>query len=238
MSKRRRGRADLVTTELALRDFELWSDDSGGTASVFGAELRELFVRLAHSNGFDVGDLLGNMSIPAGKPLPCCIIQRLPDDCSSIFDGSGYILAKLGRGKTVRGHSFLRDGSSEVADASYCGVAPSACNDDVSSPPRKLSRRSRMPGWLADHSMSPGTPESGEEGRSQPLLVRLHRAAALAASATPETHSTQLVRHICGQKRCGVVAHFRFGTQGDNERDEEYHKTHPGCSRQSLPCVQ
>lgn len=241
MSKRRRGRSGPVAPGLELRDFELYSDDTGATATVFGEELRDLIGRLARANGFEESELLANVSIPAGEPLPCRIIEHLPAGCSSIADGSGYILAKLGRGRTVRGHSFLGDGSSESADQSYRGVASVATtvlNEGVSSPPRRSIRRPRAPGWLAGHSTSPGTPGSEGEGRSQPVPIRLHRAAALAASATPEAHSSRLVRHVCGHKRCGVVAHFRFGTQDDNERDEEFHRTQPGCSREPFPHVQ
>ena len=241
MRKRRLGRAAPAAPQLVLRDFQLYSDESDVTASVHGDELRDLFARLARANGFAEGELLSNVSISAGESLPCRIIQRLPAGCSWIPDGSGYILVKLGRGKTVRGHSFLGDGSSERGDQSYRGAAisgESTPSDDVSSPPRKSTRCSRAPGWLSDHSTSPGTPGTGGEGCTQPVPVRLHRAAALAASSTPEAHSTQLVRHVCGHKRCGVVAHFRFGTQAENERDEEHHRAHPGTCREALPRVQ
>ena len=241
MSRKRARRAEPVTPELVLRDFELYSDESGVTATVSGAELRDLIGRLARANGFEEGELLGNVSIPAGKPLPCRLIQRLPAGCSWIPDGSGYILAKLARNKTVAGHSFLGDGSSERRDPSYRGGASAAqlaLNDEPSSPPRRPTRRARTPGWMAGHSASPQTPDSGERGRYQPVPVRLHRAAALATSATPEAHFGHVVRHVCGHKQCGVVAHFRFGTLGDNEDDEEHHRTHPGCSRECLPCLQ
>lgn len=241
MPKRRLGHAPPVAPQLVLRDIELYSDESGVAATVYGAELRELFARLAQANGFHEGELLGNVSIPAGKLLPCRIIQRLPGGCSWIPDGSGYILAKLGRGKTVRGHSFLGDGASETVDPSYRGGTSSAeltINGDVSSPPRKSARRTRAPGWLSGHSTSPGTPGSDGEGCTQPVPVRLHRVAALAASTTPEAHSKHCVRHVCGHKRCGVVAHFRFGTQNENESDEDHHKAHPGTSREALPPVQ
>ena len=159
MSKRRRGRSGPVAPVpgpvpvLELRDFELYSDDTGATATVFGEELRDLIGRLARANGFEESELLANVSIPAGEPLPCRIIEHLPAGCSWIADGSGYILAKLGRGRTVRGHSFLGDGGSESADQSYRGVAGLATtvlNEGVSSPPPPLhstTPRAWLAGW-------------------------------------------------------------------------------------------
>ena len=238
MSKRRRGCAPSVAPGLVLRDFELYSDDSGVAVTVSGDEVRDLFARLAHANGFEEGELLGNESIPAGKPLPCRIVERLPEGCSWISDGSGYVLAKLGRGKTVVGHSFLGDGSSASTDPDYHSVANSTLSHDISSPPRKSARSTRAPGWLRGHSTSPETPGSRHEGRTQAVPIRLHRAGALAASATPETDSRLWVRHVCGHKRRGVVGHFRFGTRKQNEDDESYHKTHMGCSREPFPPMQ
>ena len=96
----------------------------------------------------------------------------------------------------------------------------------------------KPPSWLKGHSMSPGSPESALAGQSQPLPIRLHRAVALALSTDPDAHSKLMVRHICGNKRCAVAAHFRFGTESENKRDEAHHRVHRGCSREVLPRLQ
>ena len=63
-------------------------------------------------------------------------------------------------------------------------------------------------------------------------MVRLHRAAGLAASRSPESHSQRWMLHICGRKDCMVVAHYRPGDQSANEADKEHHKARPGTSRE------
>jgi hypothetical protein len=86
--------------------------------------------------------------------------------------------------------------------------------------------------------MSPASPDSALAGQSQPLPIRLHRAVALALSNDPDADSKLMVRHICGNKRCAVAAHFRFGTEDENKRDEKHHRVHRGCSREVLPRLQ
>ena len=237
----RRKRAETTARpppQLVLRDFELCDSVSGVSAPVFGEELHACFDHLAKCNGFSVDKILANQSIPRGMSLPCCVARRIPKGVGSLDDQSGYILVKLRRGRTVVGHSFLGTEASSSADPEYRADARISHGSDVSSPPRARRRHAGPPDWLQDHSTSPGTPGSEAEGRTQPVLVRLHRAAALAASARPEADSKRWVRHICGNKRCLVVSHFRFGTQEQNERDEEYHETHPGCSREQHGSLQ
>ena len=64
MSKRRRGRSGPVAPGLELRDFELYSDDTGATATVFGEELRDLIGRLAHANKSDVSRYVDTLHMP------------------------------------------------------------------------------------------------------------------------------------------------------------------------------
>ena len=67
------------------------------------------------------------------------------------------------------------------------------------------------------------------------LLIRIHRADALATSVDPAADSKLLVRHICGNTRCVVVNHFRPGSQRENDDDKEYHRLNQGCSREHFP---
>ena len=72
-------------------------------------------------------------------------------------------------------------------------------------------------------------------GCSHPLPIRWHRAAALSLSPDLAVDCGLVVRHICGNKRCAKVGHFRFGSQSDNEKDEAYHEVNPSCSREAFP---
>ena len=238
MSRKRSVTTGPSVRELKLNDFELYDTESGVHAVVSGHELRAAFSRLADLNGFILSDLLANNPIPAGKPLPCRIATTLPEKLGWFFEDSGYIMLKMHRAATVVGHSFLGREASASADASYSGAAPSRLEIDATSPPRTRKRPAEPPSWLQEHSMSPGTPDLGQEGRTQPLPVRLHRAAALSVSGCPECDGKLILRHICGNKRCMVVAHFRPGTQAENSDDRDYHKTMLGCSREKHPCLQ
>jgi len=245
MSKRRLGRAPPVTSQLVLSDFDLFDARSGVEVTVHSQELMDCFGQLARANGFKLHDLLVNSGVSSTvKPLECRVATRLPKGGGWGFDDSGYIALKLKQSSTVRGHTFLgsaddRDGNFEMRLSRSSRESSRSLHSSgpCSSPPRK--RRSvGSPSWLSDYSHSPGTPSSERAGESQPLPIRLHRAVALALSTDPHADSRLMVRHICGQKRCAVAAHFRFGTEIDNKRDEEHHRVHPGCSRQVLPCLQ
>ena len=247
MSKRRLERAPPVTHQLVLGDFDLFDSRSGVEVTVHASELVGCFGQLARANGFKLHDLLVNSGVSSTvKPLECRVVTRLPKPKGSgwSFDDSGYIALKLKQSSTVRGHTFL--GSADDQDDNFEMRLSRSSRDSsrslhdfgqCSSPPRK--RRSvGSPTWLSGFSLSPGTPSCERAGESQPLPIRLHRAAALALSTDPHADSRLVVRHICGHKRCAVAAHFRFGTEVDNKRDEEHHCVHPGCSRQVLPCLQ
>jgi hypothetical protein len=236
--KRRRDPARVVMVE--LRDFELFSERSGVTVTIHARELMERFKALAEHNGFTVGQLLQNSEIPANKPLQCCIMQHLPNKSDWMHDAGGYIIAKLHRNRTVVGHTFLGDGSTDAQEYEHREHATSGfgkhgrSNGTNPSPPRAKRKPPGMPKRFDDYTLSPGSPGQ-EQGCTQPLLIRIHRAAALATSVDPAADSKLLVRHICENTRCGVVNHFRPGSQRENDDEKEYHRLNQGCSREHFP---
>lgn len=245
MRKRRLGRASPDAPQLALSDFELFDDRSGVAVTVHAQELKSCYEQFARANGFQLPDLLGNFDISSTvEPLECRVVTSLPAQSGWSFDDSGYISLKLKRSRTVRGHTFLGGGGSAADGDSEFRMRLSRSSRSYlhntaqpSTPPRK--RRSvGPPSWLEGHSMSPASPDSALAGQSQPLPIRLHRAVALALSNDPDADSKLMVRHICGNKRCAVAAHFRFGTENENKRDEKRHRVHRGCSREVLPRLQ
>ena len=245
MRKRRVGRTSRVASQLVLSDFELHDDRSGVAVTVHARELKDCFRQLARANGFKQGDLLANVGASSTvQPLECRVVTCLSAGSGWSFDDSGYISLKLKDSSTVRGHTFLGDGGNAPdrdgdfqPRLSRSTRASLESAGQISSPPRQ--RRSvGPPSWLEGHSLSPGSPASAQAGQSQPLPIRLHRAAALALSTDPDGDSRLWVRHICGNKRCAVAAHFRFGSEEDNKADEAHHRVHPGCSREVLSPLQ
>ena len=87
-------------------------------------------------------------------------------------------------------------------------------------------------------SQSPGSPESEWAGSTQPVPIRLHKAAYLASCRDPAATKGLEIRHICGNPRCGVVSHFRAGTKAENDHDKDYHQEQRGRSWQSFPPIQ
>ena len=171
-------------------------------------------------------------------PLACCTVETVPKGRGWSIESSGYVMVKLKRSLTPAGHSFLGRQRTVDADKDYGGTSNFGGNAPTSealSPPRKRSRHLRSPGWLEGCSTSPGSPSSELAGCTHPLPIRWHRAAALSLSSDPVADSQLVVRHICGNKRCAKVGHFRSGSQRENSKDEEYHRTHPRCSREAFP---
>ena len=203
-------------------------------------EVMQLFTNFADCNGWDVHDLLGNFRVPAGEKLACRVPARFPPGWS--FPDDPYIAVKLKQGRTISEYSFLGDGSSERADPTYAAstkpVLPeldSEHSDGQPSTPR--SKRPKNAPTCADFSYSPGSPAHGE-GERACVFVRLHRAAALAASRHPKRDSQLKVRHICGRKQCLVLSHYRPGTTEENEEDEAYHVSNLGKSKYAYPPLQ
>ena len=199
-----------------------------------------MFEALARSNGVPVAMLLANSSHEHGERLRCCTLDRLPAEWSFMPDPAGYIQPKLKDSLTPMGHSHMGD----APDADYRQrkrAAPAASPDESSpsSPPRRARRTHRArPQWLEGHSMSPGSPESEPAGATQPVPIRLHKAAYLACCSDPKAAYGLEVRHICGNKRCGVVSHFRSGSKSENERDKSYKRGQASYCPESFPAVQ
>ena len=56
-------------------------------------------------------------------------------------------------------------------------------------------------------------------------LVALHRWILMATQGPPT--SKQLVAtHICGNDKCVLAAHLRWGTRRENKEDERFHREH------------
>ena len=239
MPKRRLGGASPDVSRLVLRDFELFDDRSGVQVTVHSQELESCFEQLAEANGWQLSDILGNHSVSSTvQPLGCRVVTHLPPGGGFSFEESGYIALKLKQSCTMRGHTFMGStGNVEARDGDFrprlsrSSRSPPQPTDHPPSPPRKR-RCVGSPSWLEGHDLTPGSPSSELAGQTQPLPIRLHRAAALALSTDPEVDSKLLVRHICGNKRCAIAAHYRFGTEADNKADEAHHRRHPGCSRE------
>lgn len=71
-------------------------------------------------------------------------------------------------------------------------------------------------------------------GANQPLQMPFHRIFALAAAEDPAEAAAQpCVRHVCGNKYCCVVSHFRAGSVRDNTKDKLWHVHNRGSSRTS-----
>ena len=237
---RRRGRSPPATGQppvVTFRDFDSLDTATGVSVRVHGAELQGLFEALAADADVPAATLLANASIEAGQPLKCHLVARKPRNWSCQLDSQGYLQAYFKQSRTVRGHTFCGTGSR---------------NDDEYRPPR--SKRAAQPTLPASPTpqrakracssrrpvdsspdMSPGSPSAGS---TQPVPMRLHRAAFLSTCDNPEADSRLEIRHICGNRACAVVSHFRPGTAAQNSQDREYHKLHPGCSPESFPPLQ
>ena len=205
---------------------------------VLGQEVQDLISALALSNGFAPADLLSNVAIPAHKPLPCRILSRFPANTSFIPDDSGYLVPKFKRVCSIVGHSFISGGASLSDDPDYeppNSRVPQTGAPRVPGLGRGSHKRKCAPLSLKEEP----TPRGPAIGMSQAVPFRLHRAAALAASLSPEEDAKCWgILHICGRKNCGVVAHYRPGSNFDNEEDEKYHVRARGRSRKAYPPLQ
>ena len=229
---------------LCLRDFTYCGLNGTAEVRVRGAEIRKILTHLAQDNDWAVEDLLGNPDIVAGRKLPCSlpvcrIVRHLPDGWSWWTGQSDYLVTKLRCSKVVAGRTFahgLDDGEDFFVRATSSKRRAAAL--PPASPPRRSKRASPPSKWHdAFAASSPGSPIQCE-GCVYPLPIMLHRAAYLAACPDRTAAAPALVRHICGNSKCAVVAHFRTGTQESNESDRTHHKHHPGTSREALPPLQ
>ena len=209
-----------------------YSDLHGGVAQkvdVKGSELRDLFHAIALDHSWPVEELLSNSAVVAGSKLECRILVEQPTGWSLTNDP--YIKVKLNQSHIVRGHTFLGNATAEADVDFHTSGRPTT--GGTSTPARPKRKRSAVVDY---DEASPQTKDAA--GVTQPYAVRLHRAAALATCKSPGLHDDDLALHICGNKRCCVVSHFRFGSADDNEKDETHHQHSPGTSRLDHPQVQ
>ena len=235
---RRRARRATAPPLLVLNDIKYAPVEGGDhIIPVQAKEVLQLFTSFADCNNWDVHDLLGNFRVPAGEKLACREPSRFPDGWS--FPNDPYIAVKLKQGRTISEYSFLGDGSSERTDPTFAEpllIAPDLAQSD-GQPSTPRPKRSKNAPSSAGFSYSPGSPAHGE-GERACVFVRLHRAAAIAASRRPKRDSQLKVRHICGRKQCLVLSHYRPGSTLENEEDEEYHLSNLGKSKYAYPPVQ
>ena len=204
---------------------------------VHGDELHGLFQELASVHHVDTADLLGNVSIGENEPLSCILKVQQPSGWSFRKDSEGYICLKLRKSRIPVGHSlqgYACDGGEWTEDNSPAAqvISQGAEMGDQTSTPLRDKRQRRAPNPYGEWSTSPGSPGDDHAG-TQEYTVRLHRAAGLAASKDPESDSKRPMLHICGNKDCMVVAHYRSGTESDNEADKVHHQGQPENGRTS-----
>jgi len=223
--------------QVVFRDFEWLCERTEVSVVVHGNELHELYAAVAEANSVPVAKLLANSSHKAGEKLQCYEITRRPRKWSWMPDSGGYLQPKLKQSCTPIGHSHL-GAARDIEYRPRTRAAPSASAGEPSpsSPPQRAKRpRGQPPQWLQDHSLSPGSPSSEPAGLTQPVAIRLHKAAYLASCSDPMAANGLEIRHICGNPRCGVVSHFRAGSKSQNERDKKYKSGSASYSPEDFP---
>ena len=223
-----------------FRDFEWICERTQVSVVVHAKELHDLYKAMARCNGVPVATLLANSSHVVGEELKCYEMVRLPQNWSFMPDGAGYVQPKLKQSGTPIGHSCTGDAhDSDYRERKRAAPPASAHDSSPSSPPQRAKRaRVAPPQWLKDFSLSPSSPKSEAAGATQPVPIRLHRAAFLACCSDPKAASKLEIRHICGRPSCGVVSHFRSGLKSRNEADKPYKRGRASYSPESFPVVQ
>ena len=233
------GSSSGACSSLILRDFTYRDAGGAEVADVLGAEVLALFRDLATHNGWKLEDLLTNCSIPRGSKLACRVVQSLPSSCK-FWDGhADYVVTKLSHSRVVAGRSFAREGSGDTEWVARAARSKrQATEPTLSSPPRRKLRKAPPPAWHSDFSTdNPVSPEQSK-GSVYPLPIYLHRVAYLSACANRSERAPELVRHVCGNSRCAVIAHYRPGPVKENDSDRKYHKNHRGKSRSAMSPLQ
>jgi len=212
--------------------------EGAAQVSVDAAEMTEIYEQLAKHNSYSVAELLNGQQVAAGEELKCVILEQSPSGRRWPRDGSGYLMLHLTQRCTSRGRSFLSSPPDDPYEPSRRAgrVGGKRKLPPPRSPSPRLKNGRSDPLWHKDYSLTPGS-DAGEEGCTQPVPIRLHRAAAISAAADPTGVACMDILHICGRRNCGVVGHFRPGTAEDNRLDTLYHKSKPGCSRIDHPSL-
>lgn len=235
--------AEAGDQAVSFRDFELFDEITGVSAMVHASELQAVYAQIAATAGVPPATLLANTSISANTQLTCHLVPRGPRPGKWSLDSEGYVMLHLKESSTVRGHSFIAGESRDDADfllpprdmkRSYRAPQPA-------SPPQRRQRVSTaQPRYCEDSpgSSSELSPASAKAGCTQPLMVRLHRAAFLATCDDPNAYSGMEIRHICGNRACAVISHFRAGSSDENTIDKRHHKRQRCSSWQGFQAPQ
>jgi len=231
--------AEGAAEPVSFRDFELYDEKTGVSARVFASELQAVYQEIAATAGVPAAALLANSSIEANTQLTCHLVPRDPRPGRWSIDPEGYVMLHMKQSSTVRGHSFL--GCEPRGDDDF--VPPprrTRCSSGAPEPLTPPQRRRRVPNMRASYcEASPGSstecsPSCAAPGTTQPLMIRLHRAAFLASCGDPQAYSGLEVRHICGNRACAMVSHFRAGSGSENAMDRRHHKRRRGSSYEAF----
>ena len=245
-SKRRQAPATdagAAAEAVSFRDFDLYDEVTGVSARVSANELQAVYAQLASTAGVPPATLLANTGISAKTRLHCHIVQREPGNGSWSIDSEGYVMLHLKESCTVRGHSFMAGESRDDADFLLPprDMKRLLRSSGASSPPqhRRTRATEQVSCYCEDFDASlDSSPASAKAGCTQPLMIRLHRAAFLATCDDPNAYSGMEIRHICGNRACAVVSHFRAGSSDENTMDRSHHKRHRGSSLEGFPAPQ
>ena len=236
---RRRSASRPLAGCVSFSDFEWIDPRTGVSVTVHGEEVQSIFKAIAECNDVPAATLLQNSQFKAGQLLECHQAEVLPRGWSWQLDSAGYPLVKLKTSFVPRAHSFLRDAGDDDSDYELPREhkRPRRLPASFQGPctPQR-ARRAHRPRVGSEEAYTP--PQEADVGCNQPVQIRLHRAAYLASCADPEAASGLQVRHICGNKTCAVVSHYRLGDATDNRDDENYHKSSYGRSRERHNAVQ
>jgi len=235
--------AGAAPEAVSFRDFDLFDEITGVSARVYASEMQAVYRDIAATAGVPMATLLANSSTQANTKLTCHLVPRGSRPGKWSFDSAGYVMLHLQESSTVRGHTFLGGesrGDVDFVPASRGSKRPSRTCEHASPP--QLRRRASA----AQHSYCEDSPGSGSElspasakaGCTQPLMIRLHRAAFLATCDDPKAYSGMVIRHICGNCRCAVVSHLRAGDSDQNTMDREHHRRQRGSSWEAFPAMQ
>ena len=204
--------------------------------TICAGEIREIYNKIALLHGWHVEDLLRRESVDKGEQLNCRLLDENARSLHWFIDADGYIQLKLKNYKQIRGVSFTREHDSPPYRPSRRTLKATKSQQLQS----QIRRSGRIPAPTTRTNRPVIEPPSPDPlaGCTQPLQVRLHRAAALAASSDQVGVSMNDSLHICGHKLCCVVGHFRPGGEADNRKDVAHHSKYPGTSRLAWPALQ
>ena len=235
--------AEAAAEPVSFGDFDLYDEETGVSARVCASELQAVYQDIAAAVGVPMATLLANSSTQANTKLTCHLVPRESRPGKWSYDSAGYVMLHLKESSTMREHSFLAGESRRDHDfvpPSRGSKRSSLAPQPATSPQRRQRRSTAQSSYCEDcDDTSPeSSPASAKAGCTQPLMIRLHRAAFLATCDDPQAFSGVLIRHICGNCRCAVISHLRAGNVDDNTKDRSHHKRQRCSSWEGFPAPQ